>query len=179
MLKIITISLFLNSASVLSMPFNYFGEFGLSGEHYDISRMQERIEGNTFSGERFYVKSGDKFSVQFEHFKRQSRNIEYESVKLIYEIIGYEYLTQPDQNDISQGRHLAWMGYSMNRWNVESRLSFSTDFTGFSKSIVNVKMKSFIYKGLSLSPKFEGSKGGDKNWWQMLVVGELALGYGE
>ena len=175
MLKILTLSLFLGSANVASTPYDYFSEVGLSSEFYDLSKTIERVNGTQFAGSRFFVRSGSDLSFQFELFDRESKDINYMSVKSVYKSIGYEFISERNDGFKDDHRHLMWVGYNFHKGNSNLRVSYSTDLAGFSKSIVNLKLNGINYKGLTLSPKFESSKVGNKNWWQMQMVAELQL----
>lgn len=176
MLKILSLALLLGSAGDRDVSYNYFMEVEATGDYFAVSKALERVEGKEYGGERFFMRAGIpkvKFGfVQFEHYRRQSRDIEFEALRFYYALVGYEYLIQPEENDISQNKHLLWFGYVLNRWGTIADISYSTDFTGFYRAALNVKTGIIKYRDMTFFPKLDWNRVGDKKWWKIYLTGE-------
>ena len=91
-LKTVALGLFLNSADVPNNPYDRMIELSFQGELISASRVWERTNGIEYFGERVYLKSPKLKGVlvELEHFKRTAQSINSQSLRAIYQIVGYE-----------------------------------------------------------------------------------------
>lgn len=172
--KTVALGLFLNSADMPNNPYDRMIELSFQGELISASRVWERTNGIEYSGERVYLKSPKLKGalVEFEHFKRTAQSINTQSLRAIYQIVGYEAVFMDFFED---QKNLLWLGYAGSHNEVIYRFSYSTNFDGFEKSEIGVGYKLLLGNNLFVKPTFENSKIGDLKYWQMKVSFEYDL----
>lgn len=172
--KTVALGMFLNSAAIPNNPYDRMIELSFQGELISASRVWERTNGIEYFGERVYLKSPRLKGalVEFEHFKRTAQSINTQSMRAIYQVVGYEALFKDYFED---PKSLLWLGYTGRYNDVEYRLSYSTDFDGFEKSEIAVGYKLLLGNNLFIKPTFENSRIGDLKYWQLKVSFEYDL----
>jgi len=172
--KTVALGLFMNSANLPNNPYDRMIELSFQGELISASRVWERTNGIEYSGERVHLKSPKMKGalLEFEHFKRTAQSINTQSIRAIYQIIGYEAVF----NDFfEEQKNLLWVGYTGSYRDVQYRFSYSTDFDGFEKSELAVGYKLLLKNNLFIKPIFENSRIEDRKYWQMKVSFEYDL----
>ena len=164
LIKTLSFSLFMGSANIPGGPFDRLFEIAFSGELFSASRVWERTNGIEYSGERIIAKSpkykGAK--IEIEHFKRSAQSINTQSMRAIYQFVGYEAVFQ---NYFELRRDLVWVGFSRTFKGAAFRSSYSSDFSGFDKSELIISYKHLLAEKIFIKPTFESSRiGGDKYW---------------
>lgn len=180
-LKIITLyfSLMFNSASTPDMPYNRIVEFGVKNNHIEYTQMIERVNNEQNSGENILVHydTWKKTKVSIEHFRQSGSELNYQSLKTIYGVIGNEILyTNWFQ---SEPKYLYWVGWR----HSGSKLTFGFEYSDNLNS-----SDRFFKRGLELSyrKKLKGNwhikptfvkkmlymKGVTKDDWRLLIAFE-------
>jgi len=167
-IKTLSFSLFMSSANIEGVPFDRLFEFAFSGEHLSASRVWERTNGIEYSGERIIAKS-PKYNgakIEMEHFKRSAQSINTQSMRAIYQFVGYEAVFQ---NYFELRRDLVWVGYSRIFKGAAFRVSYSSDFYGFDKSELIISYKHLLAEKIYIKPTFESSRIGADKYWKIKV----------
>ncbi len=176
LIKTLSFGLFMSSANIQGNPYDRLFELAFSGELFSASRVWERTNGTEYSGERIIVKS-PKFSgakVEMEHFKRTAQSINTQSMRVIYQIVGYEAVFRDYFKD---RKNMIWVGYSRNIKGAEFRSSFSTDLSGFEKSDLTMSYKHLLAEKLFIKPTFESSRVGEDKYWKIKVSFDYDLNF--
>ncbi|MCH7819271.1 MAG: hypothetical protein IIB40_06900 [Candidatus Marinimicrobia bacterium] len=178
LIKTLSLSLFMSSANIQGEPYDRLFEFAFRGELFSASRVWERTNGIEYSGERIIAKSpkyrGAK--IEMEHFKRSAQSINSQSMRAIYQIVGYEAVFQ-DYFELR--RDMAWVGYSRTFKGAEFRSSFSSDFSGFDKSELIISYKLLLAEKIFIKPTFESSRIGSDKYWRIKISFDYDLEFGK
>ncbi len=168
LIKTLSLSLFMGSANIQDNPYDRLFEFAFSGKLLSASRVWERTNGIEYSGERIIARSpiynGTKMEI--DHFKRTAQSINTQSVRAIYQIVGYEAVFQ-DYFELR--KDLVWVGYSRSFRGAEIRTSFSSDLSGFDKSELIVTYKLLLAEKIFVKPTFESSRIGSDKYWNIKI----------
>ena len=178
LIKTLSFSLFMGSANIQGGPFDRLFEFAFSGELLSASRVWERTNGIEYSGERIIAKSPKYMGakIEMEHFKRSAQSINTQSMRDIYQIVGYEAVFQ---NYFEDRRDLGWLGYSRTFKGASIRFSYSSDFSGFDKSDLIISYKHLLADKIFIKPTFESSRIGSDKYWEIKISFDYDLKFAE
>ena len=176
LLKTLSLSLFMSSANIQDKPYDRLFEFAFSGELLSASRVWERTNGIEYRGERILAKSPVYKGVkaEIEHFKRSAQSINTQSMRAIYQFVGYEAVFQDYFED---RRDMVWVGYSRLFKGAEFRSSYSSDLSGFDKSELTVSYKHLLAEKIFIKPTFESSRIGSDKYWKIKVSFDYDLNF--
>ncbi len=176
LLKTLSLSLFMSSANIQDKPYDRLFEFAFSGELFSASRVWERTNGIEYRGERILAKSPIYKGVkaEIEHFKRSAQSINTQSMRAIYQFVGYEAVFQDYFED---RRDMVWVGYSRLFKGAEFRSSYSSDLSGFDKSELTVSYKHLLAEKIFIKPTFESSRIGSDKYWKIKVSFDYDLNF--
>ena len=176
LIKTLSFALFMGSANIPGHPYDRLFEIGFNGDLLSASRVWERTNGIGYSGERIIAKSPVYKGIKFEmeHFKRSAQSINTQSMRAIYQIVGYEAVFQ---NFFEDRKDMVWVGYSRNFKGADFRSSFSTDLSGFEKSELILSYKHLLAEKIFIKPTFESSRIGSDKYWKIKVSFDYDLDF--
>ena len=178
LIKTLSFSLFMGSANIPGDPYDRLFEFAFSGKLLSASRVWERTNGIENSGERIIAKSPvyNGVKIEMEHFKRTAQSINAQSMRAIYQIVGYEMVFQ---NYFKDRRDMVWVGYSQAVRGADFRFSYSSDLSGFDKSELTLSYKHLLTEKIFIKPTFESSRIGSNKYWEIKISFDYDLNSGK